>query len=327
MSILVTGGAGYIGSVTADLLVRRRERVVVLDDLSRGHRSAVPEGVVLCAARAGDAVAVMRIIREQRVDACVHFAAFAYVGESVSDPALYFENNVAETGRLLKALVETGVTKIVFSSTCSTYGEPEFLPISEDHPQRPTNPYGWTKLMVEQMLKECDRAYGLKSVALRYFNAAGATEPFGEHHDPEPHLIPNVLAATERRLPHVCVYGADYPTPDGTAIRDYVHVSDLAVAHAVALDYLRDGGASERVNIGTGLGSSVLDIVHAAERVSSRPVRVRMAGRRNGDPSHLVAAADKAARVLNWRPTHSNLDEIVRSAWAWRQAHPAGYVF
>ncbi len=327
MSILVTGGAGYIGSVTADLLVKRRERVVVLDDLSRGHRSAVPDGVVLCAARAGDTVAVMQILREHRVDACVHFAAFAYVGESVSDPALYLENNVAETARLLKALVETDVTRIVFSSTCSTYGEPEFLPISEDHPQRPTNPYGWTKLTIEAMLKECDRAYGLKSIALRYFNAAGATQRFGEHHDPEPHLIPNVLAAAENRLPHVCVYGADYPTPDGTAIRDYVHVSDLAAAHALALDYLRDGGISERVNLGTGLGNSVLDIIHAAERVARRPVRVRMAGRRDGDPSHLVAAAGKAVRVLNWRPTHSNLDEIVRSAWAWRQAHPAGYGF
>jgi UDP-glucose-4-epimerase GalE len=325
MAILITGGAGYIGSVTAARLCEAGEAIVVLDDLSRGHRAALPEAVPFHEGRVGDRALVARIVDEHAVDACIHFAALAYVGESVSEPALYFENNVAEGIALLGSLVERGVRHFVFSSTCATYGEPREVPIPEDHPQWPANPYGWSKLVLERVLASYSAAYGLRYVALRYFNAAGATPRLGEHHEPETHLIPLVLDAAAGRRSHVAVFGTDYPTPDGTAIRDYVHVLDLAEAHAQALDYLRGGGASDSFNLGTGTGSSVLEVVEAARRVTGRPIEIRPESRRPGDPARLVAAGGRAGSALGWQPRHADLTEIVESAWRWRLAHPEGY--
>jgi UDP-glucose 4-epimerase len=325
MSTLVTGGAGYIGSVMVDQLLERGEPVVVLDDLSRGHREAVDSSVPFYEGRTGDRDLVRRICGEHKVDACVHFAAYAYVGESVTDPARYFENNVTQGLGLLDALVDAGVRKFVFSSTCATYGEPVRVPIDENHPQQPTNPYGWSKLFMEKILDSYDTAYGLKYVALRYFNASGATERRGEHHAPETHLIPNVLLAAMGRLGHVSVFGGDYPTPDGTAIRDYIHVTDLCSAHTLALEHLRGGGSSERINLGNGQGYSVMEVIEAARRVTGLPIEARIEPARPGDPSRLVADAGKAARVLGWRTQYADLEQILRTAWDWHQRHPNGY--
>ena len=323
--ILVTGGAGYIGSVTADLLESRGESVVVLDNLSRGHRVAAPRSAPFYIGDVGDRELVARITRDHDIDSCIHFAALAYVGESVAEPVRYFENNVAQGIALLGALLEAGIRRFVFSSTCATYGEPQQTPISEDHPQQPANPYGWSKLFVERILESYDQAYGLKFVALRYFNAAGATERLGEHHEPESHLIPNVLAAAKGRLPAVSVFGGDYPTADGTAIRDYVHVSDLAEAHAQSLDYLRRGGESQRINLGAGTGYSVLEVIETARKVTRQAIDVKIEPRRPGDPSHLVANANKARAVLGWRPAYGDLETIIRTAWEWELSHPRGY--
>lgn len=325
MSILVTGGAGYIGSATVELLCERGERVIVLDDLARGHRGAVPAEVPFYHGEIGDEDLVRRVVREHGVESCIHFAALAYVGESVEDPARYFRNNVAQGIRLLDALLAEGVKLVVFSSTCATYGEPVKVPIPEDHPQQPTNPYGWSKLMMEQIMRAYDRAYGFRFVALRYFNAAGATRRCGEVHDPETHLIPNVLAAAEGQLPCVAVYGNDYPTPDGTCIRDYIHVADLGEAHILALDYLRRGGASDAFNLGNGQGYSVLEVIETARRVTGKRIEVRFEGRRPGDPSRLVADATRARTVLGWRPRYGDLETIIRTAYEWMRAHPRGY--
>lgn len=325
MAILVTGGAGYIGSVTVELLQAQGAEVVILDNLSRGHRAAVPDGVPFYAGDIGDTVLVQRIVREHNIEACIHFAAFAYVGESVTAPSLYFSNNVAQGVQLLDALVAAGVQRVVFSSTCATYGEPQRLPLEETHPQHPTNPYGWSKFMMERVLEAYDAAYGLKFAALRYFNAAGATPRCGEHHEPETHLIPNVLAAALGKLPFVSVFGNDYATPDGTCLRDYIHVADLGDAHIRALAYLAGGGASTHINLGNGQGFSVLEVIDAARRVTGREIAVRLEPARAGDPSRLVADARKAASVLGWRPVHTNLDDILRSAWEWHLAHPHGY--
>jgi UDP-glucose 4-epimerase len=268
---------------------------------------------------------VARIATEHAIDSCIHFAAFAYVGESVAEPARYFKNNVQQGIGLLDALLEAGVRSFVFSSTCATYGEPEQVPISEQHPQKPTNPYGWSKLFMERILESYDHAYGLKFVALRYFNAAGSSERFGEHHEPETHLIPNVLAAAQGEVPAVPVFGNDYATKDGTAIRDYIHVSDLAAAHVLALKYLRAGGESDFINLGNGMGYSVLEVIESARSVTQKPIDIRIEPRRSGDPSHLVANADKARRVLGWRPEFAELATIIRTAWEWRVAHPQGY--
>ena len=318
MSILITGGAGYIGSVTTELLRARGESVVVLDNLSRGHRDAVATEVSFYEGNAGDRELVMRIVREHNIDACIHFAAFAYVGESVNQPDLYYENNVEQGIRLLGALLATGVRRFVFSSTCATYGEPQRIPIAEDHPQLPTNPYGWSKLFLERIMSDYDRSYQLRFVALRYFNAAGATPSRGERHDPETHLIPLVLSAVLGETKNVTVFGDDYPTKDGTCVRDYIHVSDLAEAHALALDYLRAGNASTAINLGNGQGYSVLEVIEAAWTVTKRAIAVDMQGRRAGDPSHLVADAAKARAVLGWQPRHTELAAIIGSAWEWR---------
>ena len=276
MSILITGGAGYIGSVTTELLRARGERVVVLDNLSRGYRDAVASEVPFYEGNAGDPELVKRIVREHDVEACVHFAAYAYVGESVTQPDLYYENNVEQGIRLLGALVSNRVRQFVFSSTCATYGEPQRIPISEDHPQLPANPYGWSKLFLERILSDYDRAYGLRFVALRYFNAAGGTAERGERHDPETHLIPLVLKAAKGETRHITVFGNDYPTKDGTCVRDYIHVSDLAEAHALSLDYLRAGNPSTAINLGNGQGYSVLEVIEAARAVTGQEIRIDM---------------------------------------------------
>jgi len=326
MAILVTGGAGYIGSVTVELLREKGEQVVVLDNLFRGHRAAVDASVPFYEGNIGDRALVMDICQQHGIEACIHFAALAYVGESVAQPKLYFENNVAQGIALLDALLESGVQRFIFSSTCATYGEPVRIPIDEQHPQQPTNPYGWSKLFLEKILASYDLAYGLKFVALRYFNAAGAIPTRGEHHHPETHLIPNVLNAATGKLPHVTVFGGEYPTPDGTAIRDYIHVADLGSAHILALEHLRGGGASEHINLGNGLGYSILELIEAAKRVTGLPIATKIEAARAGDPSRLIANAEKAQAVLGWQPKYPELETILRTAWKWHQARPNGYV-
>lgn len=325
MATLVTGGAGYIGSVMVEQLVEAGERVIVLDDASRGHAGALDEGVPYYDGRVGDRELVASICREHEVDACVHFAALAYVGESVTEPKLYFQNNVAEGLGLLDGLLAAGVKRFVFSSTCATYGEPVRVPIDESHPQAPVNPYGWSKLFMEKILSSYDAAYGLRFVALRYFNAAGATKRKGEHHDPETHLIPNVLAAAAGRRPYVSVFGDQYPTPDGTCVRDYIHVTDLCTAHTLALAHLRRGGGSEFVNLGNGHGYSVMEVIETTRRVTGRDIEVRVEPARPGDPARLVADATKAREVLGWKTQYPELEAIVRTAWEWHEAHPEGY--
>lgn len=325
MAILVTGGAGYIGSVTSESLRESKEKIVVLDDLFRGHRAALDPSVPFYQARIGDTALLGPIIREHEIDSCVHFAARAYVGESVEKPAEYFENNVEQGIAFLRVLLDAGVRRFVFSSTCATYGEPEEMPIREQTSQWPRNPYGWSKLVMERVLDSFDHAYGFKFVALRYFNASGATAKHGERHEPESHLVPNVLSACAGQRTEVSVFGQDYPTPDGTAIRDYVHVSDLADAHIRSLNHLREGGSSEFINLGTGVGNSVLEVIDAARKVTGRDIRVRFEPRRPGDPARLVADATKAAKVLGWKPAQSDLPTILRSQWEWDQGHPKGY--
>ena len=293
--------------------------VVVLDDLFRGHREAVDPAVPFYEGRVGDGALVRRICAEHRVDACIHFAALAYVGESVVEPKRYFENNVGEGIALLDALLAADVRRLVFSSTCATYGEPQNVPIDESHPQQPTNPYGWSKLMMEKILAAYDGAYGLRYVALRYFNASGAIATRGEDHTPETHLIPNVLAAALGRLPHVAVFGGDYPTPDGTAIRDYVHVSDLADAHLAALSRLRRGGASETLNVGYGRGCSVSEVIDAFERVTGKPLPHEIGPRRPGDPPQLIADTAAIRTELDWRPRYDEIDFIVETAIDWEK--------
>jgi len=325
MTILVTGGAGYIGSATVERLGAKGERVVVLDDLFRGHRGTVETNVPFYQGQVGDRTLVERIAAEHQVEECVHFAALAYVGESVIEPAKYFENNVEQGVALIGSLLKAGVRRIVFSSTCATYGEPKETPISESCPQWPVNPYGWSKLAMERLLASYDTAYGLKSVSLRYFNAAGATERCGEHHEPESHLVPNVLRAAMGEMSHLSVFGTDYPTPDGTAIRDYVHIADLAEAHVLALEHLRRGGESDFLNLGTGDGYSVREVIETARKVTGKPIPTKIEGRRAGDPPKLVADARKAKKVLGWKPAMSDLSTILRTQWEWREKHPHGY--
>ncbi len=325
MAVLVTGGAGYIGSAFVEALVGAGETAVVLDDLSRGHRAAVHPRAAFYEGRTGDRALVARIARDHTLDACVHFAAFAYVGESVSEPGRYYENNFGQAQALAEALLDAGVLRVVFSSTCATYGVPREVPIPETHPQWPINPYGWSKLFVERLLDSFDRAHGLRYAALRYFNAAGATARAGEHHDPETHLVPLALRAACGRGPALRVFGSDYDTPDGTAVRDYVHVADLADAHLRALGHLRGGHASASLNLGTGAGSSVLEVMASVRRVTGREVPFEKAARREGDPPRLVADSARARALLGWTPRHASIDSIVRSAWEWMQAHPDGY--
>jgi UDP-glucose 4-epimerase len=325
MAVLVTGGAGYIGSAFVGQLLDTGEPVVVLDDLSRGHRAAVDPRATFCQGRTGDRDLVASIVRDHSIDSCAHFAAFAYVGESVSEPAKYYDNNFTQAASLFETLARAGVKAVVFSSTCATYGVPRQVPIPESHPQWPINPYGWSKLFVERLLSDFERAYGMRFVALRYFNAAGATARCGEAHSPETHLVPLVLAAAAGRRPGVAVFGTDYDTQDGTAIRDYIHVEDLGEAHLLALAHLRAGGASQFLNLGNGTGYSVLEVIETASRVTGREIRRELGPRREGDPPRLVGDASRARELLGWTPRRPDLADIVRSAWEWMCAHPDGY--
>jgi UDP-arabinose 4-epimerase len=319
-NILITGGAGYIGSHTAKAIKKAGFNPVVYDNLSRGFKDLVRFGP-LVVGDLHDSEKLGATLKEYQPAGCIHFAAFAYVGESVSDPGLYYRNNVGGSLSLIEALTKGGVNKIVFSSTCATYGQPDDGPISETTPQRPMNPYGHSKLMVEQLLKDFDVSHGLKSVALRYFNACGADADgeIGEMHDPEPHLIPRIIMAALGQIPHIDVMGTDYPTPDGTAIRDYIHVEDLAQAHVQALKYLLAGGASDVFNLGTGKGNSVKDVIQAVKRSSNRDIPVNYAPRRAGDPASLVADNSKAKRVLGFDPKYLNIEDSVRTAVRWAE--------
>jgi UDP-glucose-4-epimerase GalE len=318
--ILVTGGAGYVGSHYVLHELGRGGKVLVLDDLCRGHRASV-EGVELIEGEVGDRSCLDRIMTSHHIDAVVHFAAFAYVGESVQHPALYYRNNVGSTLTLLEAMRDHKIGKLVFSSSCTVYGNPKYLPLDEEHPREGVSPYGESKLFCEGMLASFDRAYGIRSVPLRYFNAAGADEQgrTGESHDPETHLIPLALQVAAGKRPSIDVFGEDWDTPDGTCVRDYVHVSDLAQAHALALDRLRSGAPSRAYNLGTEHGHSVREVLSACERVSGRPVRAVSAPRRAGDPARLVAVATRARTELGWSPRFTELDAIVASAWRWQQ--------
>jgi UDP-arabinose 4-epimerase len=317
-NILITGGAGYIGSHTAKAIKKAGFTPVVYDNLSRGHKELVKFGP-LVVGDLSDTEKLAATLNEYQPMACIHFAAFAYVGESVVDPGLYYRNNVLGSLNLIEALLKGGVNKIVFSSTCATYGQPDVEFITESTPQKPINPYGHSKLMVEQILKDFDVSHGLKSVALRYFNACGADAEgdIGEMHDPEPHLIPRIIMAAQGRIHHIDVMGTDYPTPDGTAVRDYIHVSDLATAHVQAMAYLLNGGASDVFNLGTGQGHSVKQVIAAVKRASNREVPVVYAPRRAGDPAHLVADNNKAKRMLGFDPRYMEIEEAVRTAYVW----------
>ncbi|MCY0902645.1 MAG: UDP-glucose 4-epimerase GalE [Firmicutes bacterium] len=326
MAVLITGGAGYIGSHTVVEFIRAGETVVVLDNLYQGHPEAV-QGVHLIEADLRDQSKVVKILREFDIESVIHFAANSLVGESVQDPLKYYDNNVGGTRALLSAMTECGVGRIVFSSSAATYGEPVQVPIPETHPQVPTNPYGETKLVIERMLRWCHVAYNLASVSLRYFNAAGAHPDghIGEDHDPETHLVPIVLSVALGQRPHLPVFGDDYATQDGTCIRDYVHVMDLASAHHLALGRLREKSVCEAYNLGSGSGYSVLEIVEAARRVTGHPIPVVVSGRRAGDPAVLIASSEKARTELSWRPRHESIESMIASAWEWHSKHPLGY--
>jgi UDP-glucose 4-epimerase len=326
-TILVTGGAGYIGSHTVRLLAGQGRRVVVLDSLVFGHREAIIDpGVELVVGEVGDRELVRGLFEKHRFGAVVHFAAFAYVGESVTDPLKYYRNNTAEPLVLLGVMQEFGCKVFVFSSTCATYGVPDALPITESNSQRPINPYGRSKLMVEWILRDCGHAWGLRSACLRYFNASGCSADgvIGEDHDPETHLIPRVLMAVTGEIECLEVFGTDYETPDGTCIRDYIHVEDLADAHARALDHLSGGGDSLCCNLGTGVGVSVQEIIAAAEEVTGKRVPVRFGPRREGDPARLVADPSLAKSLLGWEASRKDVREMVRSAWAWSSGPRGG---
>lgn len=317
--VLVVGGAGYIGSHMVWLLGQKGVNAVTLDNLSSGHRDAVLHGQFVHGDIA-DRLMLDKVFREHKFDAVMHFASFIQVGESMLDPAKYYQNNVVNTLNLLNAMCAYGVDKFIFSSTAALFGEPEYTPIDEAHPKQPINPYGWSKLMVERALADYDHAYGLKSVCLRYFNAAGAHPDalLGERHDPETHLIPLVLQAASGQRPHISVFGRDYDTPDGTCIRDYIHILDLAEAHWLALQYLQAGGDSSAFNLGNGNGYSVENVIQSAKRVSGKAIPVQEGQRRQGDPARLVANADKIKRELGWQPAYPDLDAIVGHAWQWQ---------
>lgn len=319
-NILVTGGAGYIGAHCCKQLNAAGYNPIVIDNLVYGHREAMQWGSFIHA-DIGDPAAIDQVFKTQDIAAVVHFSAFAYVGESVIKPDKYYTNNLCGTINLLNCMVRNNINKFVFSSTCATYGNPLYTPIDENHVQKPINPYGRSKLMVENVLEDYERAYGLRFINLRYFNAAGADHDgeIGEKHDPETHLIPLVLDVAMGRKPSIQVFGSDYPTPDGTCIRDYIHVSDLADAHIKALQLLFDEDRSDYYNLGTGKGCSVLEVIKAAERVTGKAVNIQQALRREGDPAELVAANTKALTSLNWKPRYSDIDEILSTAWKWHQ--------
>ena len=326
-TILVTGGAGYIGSHTVLALKNQGFEVVILDNLSYGHRDLV-ETVLdaeLIVGDIGDRALLDRLFSERRIDAVMNFAAFIVVGESSKYPDKYYRNNVVGTLTLLEAMVAAGIDKFVFSSTCATYGVPKTLPIPEDHPQNPINPYGTTKLMVEQILKDFAGAYGLRSAIFRYFNAAGADPEgrLGEDHHPETHLIPLILMTALGKRDAISIYGTDYPTPDGTCVRDYIHVNDLAQAHVLGIEYLLKGGNSEIFNLGNGNGFSVRETIAAAKRVTGKDFKVIESERRPGDSPILVGSSEKARTILNWQPQYADIESIIAHAWQWHQKRHA----
>jgi UDP-glucose 4-epimerase len=323
MRVLVTGGAGYIGSVVARRLLERGDAVTVVDSLQRGHRAAIPEGAVFEHANLLDAPELARVFARGGFDGVLHFAALALVGESVAHPERYYRGNVLATLNLLDAMRAADVRRLVFSSTCATYGEPERVPITEDTPPAPVNAYGNSKLAADRMITDAARAHGLGAISLRYFNVGGACGEHGEDHEPETHLIPLVLRAAAGRSAHVSILGTDYPTADGTAVRDYVHLEDLARAHLLAFDRLTHG-RHDIYNLGSGTGYSVREVIEAARRVTGEPIPAREEPRRPGDPPRLVAANAKVREALGWVPERS-LDDMIRDAWHWHQAHPHGY--
>lgn len=326
MAVLVTGGAGYIGSHTVAELLARGEEVVIVDSLETGHQEAVLGGT-LHIGDIRDSAFLDSVFAKHSIDAVIHFAAYSLVGESMSNPAKYYDNNVHGTLVLLEAMHKHHVSRIVFSSTAATYGEPERTPIQETEATNPTNVYGETKLTMERMMRWFDQAHDIRYVSLRYFNAAGAHEngKIGEDHRPETHLIPLVLQTALGQRKEMKVFGSDYPTPDGTCIRDYIHVSDLADAHVLAVEYLRGGGRSDVFNLGSGNGFSVLEVIQTAERVTGRSIPTVTEERRAGDPAVLIASADKAKSILGWSPKRDDLNVLIESAWNWHQARPTGY--
>lgn len=327
MKVLVCGGAGYIGSHTVYELIERGHDAVVFDSLVKGHKAAVHKNAKLYIGDLRDKDAIDRVFKENKIDAVIDFAAFSLVGESCHEPLMYFDNNVYGTLRLLEAMNRADVKKIVFSSTAATYGEPKNIPIVESDQTEPINPYGETKLTVEKMLKWADKAYGIKYVALRYFNAAGAhiSGEIGEDHSPESHLIPIILQAAAGVRDYISIFGSDYPTEDGTCVRDYIHVTDLADAHIKALEKLNRDNTSATYNLGNGKGFSVKEIVEMAKQVTGKPIKVLTEGRRPGDPPILIASSQKAIDELGWQPRFNTPEQIIVTAWKWHSTHPNGY--
>ncbi len=321
MNVFVTGGAGYIGSICTEELLNAGHQVTVYDNLTEGHRSAVDERAKFILGKPEQLGDILNAVKSARPDAIMHFAANALVGESMTDPKKYFHNNVVNGLKLLDAAIECGVKKFVFSSTCATYGPPDKIPMTEDLPQRPINPYGESKLMFEKILQWYQQIYSLEFIAFRYFNAAGASEKFGEHHRIETHLIPRVLQVVLGQLPQAEIFGTDYPTPDGTCIRDYIHIKDLAQAHILGLQ----AGKTGFYNLGNGDGYSVREVVQMCEKVTGKQIPAVEKPRRPGDPPRLVASAEKAIRELGWKPKFPKLEDIVATAWAWHKKHPTGY--
>jgi len=324
VSILVTGAAGYIGSVCAEVLISRGMSVIALDSLLEGHRAAVPPAAVFCQVDLADRPPLESVFAQHKIDAVMHFAAEALVAKSVREPSIFYATNVAGGVNLLDAVTRHGVKKFIFSSTAATYGEPETVPIPEDHRKAPINPYGKSKLVFEQILADYRVYTALKYVCLRYFNAAGASKERGEHHRVETHLIPRVLDAASGALPHVDVFGTDYPTPDGTCVRDYIHIMDIADAHVRSLEEI-DSISGEAFNVGNSRGFSILEVIEVAERITGRKIPRKLGPRRPGDPAVLVASKEKLKRALGWEASHSSLEEIIQSAWSWRQKNPRGY--
>lgn len=327
MRLLVLGGAGYIGSHTALELIKKGHEVIVVDNLVTGYEKAVPDKAVFYQGDIRNLEFLDNLFKTEKIDAVIHFAAYSLVGESVTNPLKYYDNNLYGTKVLLEAMIKNNVNKIVFSSTAATYGEPENIPILESDRTCPTNPYGETKLAMEKMFHWASKAHGLNYVSLRYFNACGAdaTGQIGEAHNPESHLIPLVLQVPNGKRESVSIYGTDYDTPDGTCIRDYIHVTDLAQAHILAVEYLARGGESDIFNLGNGVGYSVREVIETARSVTGHPIPAIEVPRRAGDPARLVASGEKAKKVLGWEPEIKQLDDIIASAWKWHRAHPNGY--